>query len=456
MKQRMSKILKYFLLVVIALAVVLLAALAMTFYGLRQFTRGNVARASTISRLISPISWATSRLTFRSIEQLETWHALNLLLGKGGKYLVLLQNSDEIRATGGFIGSYAILDLNSAEPLRLEIRDMYDPSGISQTLPSPPGQAEYLSEGKGMKLIDANWSPDFPTSAKQILQYFAVIPNDPQTFDGVIALPLTVVENLLEHLGGIYVADQQQLIDGDNLAAVVRQDREHFFAGSRDKAQSLQSLYTALKLKLGQLSLTEIWQLWQTLDHAKLRQEIQVFAQNPKLQKALASADLTGSLIAYQPQDLFIFPVESNVGINKANRKVSRQLTAQVKDQQLILIVKFQNDFTKAERPVLPADSNYAVAPHLAYVNYYRLLTRPDMTVESIELNGEPILDWDETEITSAAGVAYKQIGFLLVVLEQEQATAQIEFAIPPIDRPHLIIQRQVGLSYISIADSIE
>ncbi|OGJ37315.1 MAG: hypothetical protein A2383_01425 [Candidatus Pacebacteria bacterium RIFOXYB1_FULL_39_46] len=456
MKQQMPKILKYFLLIGAALAVLLFTALIATFCGLRQFTRGNVARAHTLFRLATPISWTASRLSFRSVETLEVWYALNLLFTQGGKYLVLLQNSDEIRATGGFIGSYAVLDLDSAEPLRLEIRDMYDPSGISQTLPSPPGQAEYLSEGRGMKLIDANWNPDFPTSAKQILQYFAVIPDDPQTFTGVIALPLTTIESLINSLGGVYLVDQQQMINGDDLATVIRQDREQFFAGSKEKAQSLQALYTALKLSLNQLSLIESWQLWQSMQQAKFWQEIQVFAQTAKLQNALDSAQLTGALMNYQPQDVFVFPVESNVGINKANRKVSRHLTARLKDQQLILTTKFQNDFTKTERPVLSADSDYAVAPHLAYVNYYRLLTRPDMKVEQIKINGEPVATWDDTEITSAAGLVYRQIGFLVVVLEQKQTEVQIEFSVPVISKPRLIIPRQVGLRYTSITDSIE
>ena len=417
--------------------------------------QGNVVTGTRLMRLASPVSFTPSRVTFRAVKPIETWQLINtLILGKG-RYLVLLQNTDEIRATGGFIGSYTVLDFGSQTPLQLEIHDMYNPSGVSMTLPSPAGQNEYLSEGKGMKLIDANWHPDFPTSARTILQYFENIKNDPQRYDGVIAVTLPTIEELVATLGGIYLADQQQTVTADTLAEVMRADRGEFFSGSKDKEQSLQSFYTALKLRLAELSLAE-WRLIFRALKDNLALEMQLYSQDKRVQEDIGRAGFVGGLKAYDSDEIYLFPVESNVGINKANRKIGRELIAQVEDKQLTVTTQFNNAYTEAERPALPENPAYDTAPHLAYVNYYRLLVRPDMMLETIKIDDQPLSEWDDELITSAAGLEYRQIGFLVVVPEENKILVQAQFALPELKRPKLVIQRQVGLKYQAITESIE
>src|SRR5690606_29019820 len=99
----------------------------------------------------------------------------------------------------------------------------------------PAGQAEYLSEGRGMKLVDANWDPDFPLTARRILSYFESIQSDPQRYDGVIAVPLSVVERVVALLGGVYVADLGRTVEADELALLLRYNRGEFFSGSQEK-----------------------------------------------------------------------------------------------------------------------------------------------------------------------------------------------------------------------------
>ena len=434
---------------------VIFVCVTISVLGLRSYTQGNAVQGRQWLRFSSPVSFLLSRLTLRSIPLIERWHLLHVLLLSDARFLVLLQNTDEIRATGGFIGSYTVLDFGAPEPLRLEIRDMYNPSGISMTLPSPPGQKEYLSEGKGMKLVDANWQPDFPTSAKQILQYFANIKGDPQQYDGVIAITLPTIEQLVETLGGIYLADQQQTVTGDTLAAVMREDRNEFFAGSQEKEQSLQSFYTALKLRVSELT----WDEWQQIFRAlkdNLASEFQLFAHDAQVKRSIHTARLDGVIKPYKANEILLFPVESNVGINKANRKVTRDLTAQVLGNQFTVTTLFHNAFTENERPIILVETNYDVAPHLSYVNYYRLLVRNDMTLTSITIDGQLVDQWDDEIIKSDVGIEYRQIGFLVVVPEESTVNVAVQFQLPQLKRPRLLIQRQVGLKYQSMTESIE
>lgn len=379
---------------------------------------------------------------------------INASVTNQARYLVLLQNTDEVRATGGFMGSYTLLDFGAENLLSIQVRDIYDPSGVSITLPSPPGQQEYLSEGKGLKLVDANWDPDFPLSAAQILEYFAQIKDDSQQYDGVIAVPLSVVEKLLTAIDGVYLPDQQQTVTAEMFADTARQDRQSFFPGSQNKTQALESFYTALLLKLGELSLAEWERVIQALLQNQLLPEIQLFAQNPAVQQQIERAQLDGALEPYSPDEFFLFPVESNVGINKANRKVSRNLTVNYDQGMLRATVKFQNAYTIAERPFLTENPAYDRAPHLSYVNYYRLLVSPNLTMQSIQLNGKLVPSWDEAVRVSSHGLPYIQLGFLAVVPETAETEVTVYFAAPDTLLPKLKVQKQVGLEYGAVVFS--
>jgi hypothetical protein len=45
------------------------------------------------------------------------------------KYIVILQNSDELRATGGFFGSFFILETRNGQVAPINIQDVYVPDG---------------------------------------------------------------------------------------------------------------------------------------------------------------------------------------------------------------------------------------------------------------------------------------------------------------------------------------
>lgn len=80
-------------------------------------------------------------------------------------YLVLLQNNMELRPTGGFIGSFALLTFNKGQLLDFEVRDVYSTDGQLKGHVEPPTELkEHLGEA-GWYLRDSNWDPDFPTSA---------------------------------------------------------------------------------------------------------------------------------------------------------------------------------------------------------------------------------------------------------------------------------------------------
>jgi len=366
----------------------------------------------------------------------------------GKKYLVIFQNADEIRATGGFMGSYAVLDFKNSEFWRPTIRDIYDPSGISVITESPMGHARYLSDGRGMALHDANWFADFPVTAKKILWFFEEIKQDPQFYDGVIAINSQTVEKVLDKIGSIYLPSESRWMSAKEFSQVVRQDRNEFFPGSQQKAQQLQELETALWLKLEQLSEKEKTSLFSEVLSNQIWREVLVFSKNDQLQKTSEELEIAGEIAQVAPNDFFVYPLESNVGINKANAKVKRDLMVESIDSLLRLKVLFTNQAKIADRPLEQQENKaYKVANHFGYVNYYRFIVPEDIEVLSVVVGDEVLQDWESQEI-AVSGRVFTEIGFLVVVPEESQKQVMIDFSAPDSWSGKILVQKQPGLVY--------
>lgn len=132
-------------------------------------------------------------------------------------YVVLLQNSSEARATGGFIGSLAFVSFNDGWIKNITFKDVYEFDGqFFQDVPPPPGIEKISAQ---FRLRDANYWPDFPTSAKQIA-WFLDKEKGPGV-DGVFAVTDTFVKDLLGLTGPISLPDLDVPVSKDNFSELI-------------------------------------------------------------------------------------------------------------------------------------------------------------------------------------------------------------------------------------------
>ncbi len=149
---------------------------------------------------------------------IDTGNNLKDLLGlsRDKRYLLVFQNNAELRASGGFLGSYALVDIRDGKVRNLEV---------------PAGGSYDLEAGlKGKKIVspeplwlvnphwnfwDANWWPDWPKTAKNLMWFYEE--SGGPTVDGVISLTPSVVEKVLKITGPIDMSEEYGLIiDADN------------------------------------------------------------------------------------------------------------------------------------------------------------------------------------------------------------------------------------------------
>lgn len=138
------------------------------------------------------------------------------------KYLLVFQNPSEIRATGGFIGSVGVIDVESAKIKNIKFEDVYGLDGQLKSLSEPPQPIKKISAA--WSLHDANWFFDFPTSAEKIAWFYEK--GGGLTPDGVITISPEVVKGILRITGPIYLADYDQKIDEGSFVDLAQEEAE--------------------------------------------------------------------------------------------------------------------------------------------------------------------------------------------------------------------------------------
>ena len=388
---------------------------------------------SKIIANLEKINQKLNKINFKKLEPIQAVSNDLLLLSKkfiktDRSYIVLLQNSDEIRATGGFTGSFFILESQAGQIQTPIIQDIYVPDGQFQGfVEAPAGLKEYLSAGKGMRLPDANWWPDFPSSAEEILNFFAKV--DDKKYEGVISINLQVVEKLLAITGDIYLPDYQQYVNQDNFAQIARADRDEFFPGSQEKVNFLNHFFKIFKLELGKKIKEEPQAFLSLIQEMINNKDLQAYSQDQEIQELIERRKIAGRMQNNQ-EVLYYFPVESNVGINKANRLVSRQITMNIKENGEALSLNFGNN------------NQYP------YINYQRLYTNPNTTLQSIKINGQAIEKIDQRLMQTSNGQTWLEIGFLAAILENSSTQVEINLKsnLNQEQKREVFVAKQAGL----------
>jgi hypothetical protein len=348
-------------------------------------------------------------------------------------FLVVFQNTDELRATGGFMGSFAKVEIKDGLVQSLTIEDIYQPDGqFTGYVAAPPGVAEYLSSGNGLRLPDANWYPDFPTSAQTILSYFAL--GTENSITGVLSLNSSLVTTLLQMTGPITLPNSDTTVTAENFTQVARSDRATFFPGSRQKSMFLKSFLTQFKLALADLPPHKLPQLIQLFTTAGTHKEVQVFALDENLQQLAAQHQLDGSIQVPDTADEYLFLVESNVGINKVNPLVSRSVKLDIADYQLTATITFTNQSSQDE-----------------YINYQRVIVPPTTALHAAAFGGQdiPLETIHDNSLTTYHKNQLRQYGILVAVPKNSQKTLQLTFTTPNYYQntsPSVFIQKQAGL----------
>ncbi|MBI2018248.1 DUF4012 domain-containing protein [Candidatus Daviesbacteria bacterium] len=242
-------------------------------------------------------------------------------------YLVLLQNNNELRPTGGFIGSFAKISFAGGKLKNIDVNDIYAIDGQLNIHVEPPQDIKNDLGQKDWYLRDSNWESDFPSSAKQAEWFFTKETGEKVL--GVVAVDVSAIEKLLQATGPLDIADYDEKITADNLfERAITHAETSFFAGSQAKKNFLTALTNTLFNKIF-FSKNPNWPgIVKALGDSLETKHMSIFLDDPKLFSYLVAQNWAGVLPREIQQDGvfddFIAPVEANLGANKANYYLDR------------------------------------------------------------------------------------------------------------------------------------
>ena len=377
--------------------------------------------------------------------------ALPELLGNEAPktYLLIFQNSNELRPTGGFIGSYAKLVLSKGQIDKLVVDDVYNIDGLLETkgieIKPPEALEEHLGVSRWL-LRDANWNPDFPASAEQIGKFYFLATGN--TIDGVLALDLQIVQQLLELTDPIYLAQFNESITAENFFEKTEFYSEaDYYSGSPQKKTFLSLLSAKLLEKVLKLETEDFGKLAQIANNSLSERHLLIYLPEGEVAKILAQKKWDGGIRSFAGDYLNV--IDANVGATKANYYVKRNLNYSIRN----------TDRQGGFEGVLTVNYVHGAAsnawPGGAYKNYVRVYVPQGSVLKRVERSSEGV-DTKALDITSEIDQAEESgktvWGTVFVLDAGKSLSLTFTYDLPPdkglditSDSYSLLVQKQPG-----------
>lgn len=249
------------------------------------------------------------------------------------KYLVLFQNDNELRPTGGFLTAYSIIYVEDGVVTPESSDDIYElDKRYRSRLPIPAQLGRYLTTERYWNLRDMNIDPDFRLSMEQFLPEYSKIGD--RQIDGVIAVDTELLVRLLEVLGpvkvpgfGTFSAELDPRCDCPQVVYALSEIITRPTAYIReDRKGVLGPLMREILTKAYNAPSEKNAALFKLVMELLAGKHIQFFFTDEQMQAAVETLDFAGRLEAPPAETDFLALVNANLGGAKSNLFTSYQI----------------------------------------------------------------------------------------------------------------------------------
>jgi hypothetical protein len=417
---------------------------------------------------IGEIEYALKEASFFLSRAIPFTQVLPIMAGYPEKstYLVLLQNNDELRPTGGFLGTYGILEFKDSEITRLDTHDIYHmdmPVKDKINIQPPEPIKKYLVPK--WYLRDANWSPDWPEAARQIEWFYkkedALLAGKDQInnfngeFNGVIGITPDFIVDLLAVIGPIKIEGVEYNKDNFTEILEYRVEKGYIQLGvpSWQRKEIIGDIAKEIKIRLFKLPTAELLSIFKIINKNILEKNIFIYLKDGGLQNIIEDQGLGGEL-KKAPSD-YLMVVDANMGALKTDRVINRSIDYKINETEAGLIAKLRVNYSHNGKVDWKTSK---------YKTYARVYVPAGSRLISAQINKSDILDLGEVNIKNELGKTSFEAFFTLD--PGEIGTLYFEYKLPDYilndGLYQLYIQKQGGVFYkdlrvdINLAQNIE
>ena len=277
----------------------------------------------------------------QATQGLETWSEVALeIFGekRAKKYLLIFQNPSEARATGGFIGTYGVLDLDQGQVKNLFIDGIFDLDGQLLEKVTPPRPIQKISTA--WSTHDANWFADFSVSAEKIMWFFEK--SGGETVDGVISLTPAVFEKLLAVAGPVELPQYQTTLGAANFLETIQYKVEADYDKELNQPKKILADFAPLFLeKLKAAGQDKSREILNVLAESLAQKDILFYFSDAQIQKVFSAQGWSGEIL---PSDKdYLNVINTNINGFKTDRMIEQKISLQTQvqpDGSLINTVK--------------------------------------------------------------------------------------------------------------------
>ncbi|MBI2012527.1 DUF4012 domain-containing protein [Candidatus Curtissbacteria bacterium] len=324
----------------------------------------------------------------------------NILGSEPKTYLVLLQNNTELRPGGGFIGNFATVELEEGKLRNITVEDIYTIDGQLKEKIEPPRELKDKLGVDQFYLRDSNWSVDFALNSATARDFYKK--ETGKDVGGVVALDLSFIQEVLQRIGPIVLADYKEEITAENLFERGEYYSEvGFFPGSTQKRDFFGSLTRALVDKVVTSEKPEHWlALVEAARDALIQKHLMLSLDEPELASFVRTHKWDNSLPppSFNPADDnaetrdFVALAEANLGANKVNRMLERKISYEMTiGRDADLVARLSITYTN--------QSQAETWPAGRYVNFLRVYV--PFAADLIEFKNGQNTDKNQVEITT-------------------------------------------------------
>lgn len=344
-------------------------------------------------------------------------------------YLIVAQNPADLRPTGGYMGSWGVLTFQDGHVKQLDYRaydqwESFDVAG--RVWPAQTTPVQHYFNYCCMAMQDANWYPDYPTTALVLEQFARADQSAP--IRGVIALDPAIIQALLAATGPVDLTDLNVHVTADNVVTLANQ-----YEGRGANV-------TAADLQVGKRFLIEVAQvLLQRLSSGQhlasftlleatlqaLQQKHLIVALNdPSAASAFARLGWDGAQAT--PTGDYVMVDDMSFSDNKVDESVSRQFSDTVQlradgSADVTLNIHWQNAYPLPTQQGAGSGAN--LVPTTAMRDFFRVYLPPGASVKAVA-------GVDELWPTTAESGHVVAQGFVIVP-QNGSSDVTVRYAIP-------------------------
>jgi hypothetical protein len=349
-------------------------------------------------------------------------------------YLVIFQNTLELRPTGGFIGNFAEVTLNNG---RIQDYNIYNTNVFDYGKPGVEAPEPYknMLGVQQMQLRDANWAPNFPTTAQQIINLYK-LEGGAKDIDGVIAINALVLPEILKIIGPVSIDAIDEELNANNILLALQYELNFGFLEkniNRDaRKEPIKDLAFEIDNKISKSSVFTLYILGETLLQQANQKQIMLWSKDSNIQYYITQLDWDGSIDIDSKKD-YLKVVDANLGALKTDYYMKRSIKKNVRECGdkicSTITITYNNTATNAS----PLNTDYK--------SYTRVLLPKDAFVNNV-IGAEK----RPTEVDYSVAYNKKIAGFEIRIPFNSSKDIIIDYSMPKLDKYGLDIQKQSGI----------